>query len=68
MARMKLPLTLVLLFVALTASGCSSGETCNAGCLCNSVDSCPTGCFVTQPSDGGAKFCSNAPGADSGTD
>jgi hypothetical protein len=57
---MKLSLTLILLVVALLATNaCSTGQTCNAGCLCNSVDSCPSGCFVTQPSGGGAKFCSN---------
>ena len=54
---MKILLTFAFLAL-LAASACSTGE-CNAGCLCNAVDSCPSGCFVTQPSGGGAEFCSN---------
>lgn len=59
---------LTLLFLSVVAIVACTGETCNAGCLCFSVDSCPSGCSVTQPSDGGAKFCSNGTGSDASTD
>ena len=54
--RMKLLLT--ILFLSVGGVVACTGETCNAGCLCNSADSCPSGCHVAQTSDGG-KFCSN---------
>jgi hypothetical protein len=62
MTPTRLFLLVAFALAALVLGACGVEHQCHGGCLCFSVASCPSGCFVAQGAlaDGGSgAFCAN---------